>query len=31
MVKKPDYLIISHMEPDHAYNIGEFAKKYPEA
>ena len=29
--KKPDYLIISHMEPDHAYNIGEFVKKYPEA
>ena len=27
--KKPDYLIISHMEPDHAYNIGEFVKKYP--
>ena len=24
-----DYLIISHMEPDHAYNIGELAKKYP--
>ena len=20
--RKPDYLIISHMEPDHAYNIG---------
>ena len=29
--EKPDYLIISHMEPDHAYNIGEFVKKYPEA
>ena len=28
--KKPDYLIISHMEPDHAYNIGKIAKKYPE-
>ena len=28
--EKPDYLIISHMEPDHAYNIGELAKKYPE-
>ncbi len=27
--KKPDYLIISHMEPDHAYNIGLIAKKYP--
>ena len=28
--KKPDYLIVSHMEPDHAYNIGKLAKKYPE-
>ena len=28
--EKPDYLIISHMEPDHAYNIGLVAKKYPE-
>ena len=28
--EKPDYLIISHMEPDHAYNIGLIAKKYPE-
>ncbi len=28
--EKPDYLIVSHMEPDHAYNIGELAKKYPE-
>ncbi len=27
--EKPDYLIISHMEPDHAYNIGLIAKKYP--
>ena len=27
--EKPDYLIISHMEPDHAYNIGLLAKKYP--
>lgn len=27
--EKPDYLVISHMEPDHAYNIGELAKKYP--
>ena len=24
-----DYLIVSHMEPDHAYNIGLLAKKYP--
>ena len=28
--EKPDYLIISHMEPDHAYNIGLLAQKYPE-
>ena len=28
--EKPDYLIVSHMEPDHAYNIGELAKRYPE-
>ena len=28
--EKPDYLVISHMEPDHAYNIGELAKKYPD-
>ena len=28
--EKPDYLIVSHMEPDHAYNIGIIAKKYPE-
>ena len=28
--EKPDYLIISHMEPDHAYNIGILAEKYPE-
>lgn len=27
---KPDYLVVSHMEPDHAYNIGEIANKYPE-
>ena len=24
-----DYLIISHLEPDHSYNIGVLAKKYP--
>lgn len=24
-----DYLIVSHMEPDHAYNIGKLAEKYP--
>ena len=27
--KEPDYLIVSHMEPDHAYNIGTLIKKYP--
>ncbi len=27
--KTPDYLIISHLEPDHSYNIGRIAKKYP--
>ena len=24
-----DYLVVSHMEPDHAYNIGLLANKYP--
>ena len=24
-----DFLVVSHMEPDHAYNIGLIAKKYP--
>ncbi len=24
-----DYLVISHLEPDHAYNIGVLAEKYP--
>ncbi len=27
--KKPDYLIIQHMEPDHSAGIVEFIKKYP--
>ena len=27
--KKPDYLVVSHLEPDHAYNIGLIAAKYP--
>ncbi len=27
---KPDYLVISHLEPDHGYNIEYLAKKYPE-
>ena len=29
--RKPDYLIIQHMEPDHAGNIANFMKLYPEA
>ena len=29
--KEPDYLIVSHMEPDHSANIDAFAKKYPSA
>ncbi len=28
--EKPDYLVISHLEPDHAYNIELVANKYPE-
>ena len=27
--RKPDYLIVQHMEPDHAANIEVFAEKYP--
>lgn len=27
--KEPDYLIISHMEPDHAANIQNLAERYP--
>ena len=27
--KEPDYLIISHMEPDHSFNIKTLAEKYP--
>lgn len=27
--KKPSYLVISHLEPDHAANIGLIAHKYP--
>ena len=26
----PDYLVISHMEPDHSSNIGLLAEKYPD-
>ncbi len=29
--RKPDYLIVQHMEPDHSANISAFAQKYPEA
>ena len=28
--RKPDYLIIQHMEPDHAANIANFMKVYPD-
>lgn len=27
---KPDYLVVQHMEPDHAANIENFVKAYPE-
>ena len=29
--RKPDYLIIQHMEPDHSANIANFMKVYPDA
>ena len=29
--RKPDYLIIQHMEPDHSANIGRFVEAYPDA
>ena len=29
--RKPDYLVIQHMEPDHSANITNFLKVYPEA
>ncbi len=29
--RKPDYLIVHHMEPDHSANILNFARLYPEA
>ncbi|MBO7151062.1 MAG: flavin reductase, partial [Clostridia bacterium] len=29
--RKPDYLIVQHMEPDHSANIMHFKKAYPEA
>ena len=28
--RSPDYLVISHMEPDHAYNIGLLCDRYPD-
>lgn len=28
--EKPDYLVVSHLEPDHSYNIELICKKYPE-
>lgn len=29
--RKPDYLVVQHMEPDHSANIFNFAKVYPDA
>ena len=29
--RKPDYLVVQHMEPDHSANIAKFAEKYPKA
>ena len=29
--RKPDYLIVQHMEPDHSANIDKFLNLYPEA
>ena len=29
--RKPDYLVVQHMEPDHSANIKNFTDKYPEA
>ena len=31
MGRKPDYLIVQHMEPDHSANIDNFLKAYPSA
>ena len=28
--KAPDYLVVSHLEPDHSGNIERFLKKYPD-
>ena len=29
--RKPEYLVIQHMEPDHSANIPLFLEKYPDA
>ena len=29
--RKPDYLVVQHMEPDHSASIQAFTEKYPEA
>ena len=29
--RKPDYLIVQHMEPDHSANVDNFSAIYPEA
>ena len=29
--RKPDYLVVQHLEPDHAGSIGRFLETYPEA
>ncbi len=29
--RKPDYLIVQHMEPDHSANVANFMKTYPNA
>lgn len=29
--RKPDYLVVQHMEPDHSANIANFLKAYPDA
>ncbi|MBQ9213980.1 MAG: FprA family A-type flavoprotein [Bacteroidales bacterium] len=28
--KKPDYIVVQHVEPDHSSVLGEFVSKYPE-
>ena len=29
--RKPDYLVVQHMEPDHSANVANFLREYPEA